>query len=131
VGSATGMDPVRRTFSPSEGAVAAARSFALETAQGWDYSFDDVVDAILVVSELSTNAIRHAQTPFEIRLQRTDRSIIVEVSDSSAAPAVVRTPVEGVIGGRGLMIVEQIASEWGSRPEPQGGKTVWAELVLK
>lgn len=125
------MDAVRRTFSPSAEAVAAARSFTLATAQGWDFSLEDVVDAILVVSELSTNAIRHARSRFEICLRRTDRSIIVEVSDSSAAPAEVRTPMEDVIGGRGLMIVEQVAHQWGSRPGPYGGKTVWAELVLK
>lgn len=86
-------------------------------------------DAVLVVSEFATNAIRHAGTSFEICLQRSSTALLVEVSDNSQAPAEVRTPEDGVPGGQGLVIVGQVAREWGSRLEPHGGKTVWAMLI--
>ena len=121
------MDRVQRAFSPSAGAAADARNFARTTAHQWGLNPQDVV---LVVSELATNAIRHAETSFELCIERRDGSMLIEVSDYNSAPAQPRTPKEGVAGGRGLVIVDQIAAEWGSRLEPRGGKTVWAELGL-
>jgi anti-sigma regulatory factor (Ser/Thr protein kinase) len=122
------MDRVQRAFSPSTGAAADARHFARTTAHQWGLSPDDVV---LVVSELASNAIRHAESPFELCIERRDGAMLIEVSDNSSAPAAVRTPQVGVAGGRGLVIVDQVAREWGSRLGPHGGKTVWAEVRLK
>lgn len=122
------MDRVQRAFSPSAGAAADARDFARTAAHQWGLSPDDLV---LVVSELASNAIRHAESPFELCIERRDGAMLIEVSDNSPALAEARTPQVGVAGGRGLVIVDQVAREWGSRLGPHGGKTVWAELGLK
>ena len=122
------MERVQRAFSPSAGAAADARDFPRTTAHQWGLSPDDVV---LVVSELASNAIRHAESPFELGIERRDGAMLIEVSDNSSAPAEVRTPQVGVAGGRGLVIVDQVARQWGSRLGPHGGKTVWAEVGLK
>ena len=79
----------------------------------------------LIVSELVTNAVKHARGPIEVRLLR-GRSLVCEVSDSSFAVPSLRDPGEGTDGGRGLHLVNWLAYRWGSRPAP-GGKVVWAE----
>jgi serine phosphatase RsbU (regulator of sigma subunit)/anti-sigma regulatory factor (Ser/Thr protein kinase) len=82
----------------------------------------------LIVSELVTNAIRHASGPIGLRLIR-DRSLICEVSDTSnTAPHMRRSHVTDE-GGRGLFLVAQVAQRWGTRYTATG-KTVWAELQL-
>ncbi|WP_433462231.1 SpoIIE family protein phosphatase [Spirillospora sp. CA-128828] len=82
----------------------------------------------LVVSELVTNAIRHAEGPIRLRLIR-DRTLICEVSDgSTTAPHMRRARVFDE-GGRGLLLVAQLTQSWGSRQTPEG-KTIWAEQAL-
>lgn len=89
--------------------------------------------AALVVSELSTNAVLHARTDFEVRLVvDLDRSIVrVEVADASPVAPMVRRFSAEATSGRGLALVESLASSWGVDLVPGGrGKTVWAELDL-
>ncbi|MGW2121593.1 sodium/proline symporter PutP [Streptomyces sp. NPDC001758] len=79
----------------------------------------------LIVSELVTNAIRHASGPVALRLIR-DRNLICEVSDASGTsprPRHARTTDED---GRGLMIVAQLAHRWGTR-HTSAGKVIWTE----
>jgi anti-sigma regulatory factor (Ser/Thr protein kinase) len=121
------MDRAERVFDPSPEAAAAARLFAKTMTSEWGLA---PADAVLVVSELATNAVRHARSRFEVCLQRDARSVLIEVTDKSLEAAEVRTPEEGSVSGHGLRIVERIARNWGSRPGPHGGKTVWAELAL-
>ncbi|MFD7505193.1 SpoIIE family protein phosphatase [Streptomyces sp. NPDC059850] len=84
--------------------------------------------AELVLSELITNAIRHATGPIRLQLLR-DRALICEVSDTSSTSPHLRyaTPIDE--GGRGLFLVAQFAERWGTRYIP-GGKVIWAELAL-
>lgn len=82
----------------------------------------------LIVSELVTNAIRYGGSPITLRLIQ-DRTLICEVSDSSStAPHLRRAPTFDE-GGRGLMLVAQMAQRWGTRHIPTG-KTIWAEQSL-
>ncbi|MCG0291148.1 ATP-binding protein, partial [Streptomyces sp. PSAA01] len=82
----------------------------------------------LIVSELVTNAIRYGRPPIRLRLIR-DRSLICEVSDAnSTAPHLRRARVFDE-GGRGLMLVAQLATRWGTRQGPDG-KTIWVEQDL-
>jgi PAS domain S-box-containing protein len=82
----------------------------------------------LIVSELLTNAIRHAKTPIQVRLI-LDQTLICEVSDgSSTAPHLCQARAFDE-GGRGLLLVSQLAQRWGSRQTPHG-KTIWAEQAL-
>ncbi|MGW5061234.1 SpoIIE family protein phosphatase [Streptomyces sp. NPDC004096] len=94
-----------------------------------DWGLEDLAFTTeLIVSELVTNAIRHAGGPTALRLI-LDRSLICEVSDASnTSPHMRRSPVTDE-GGRGLFLVAQVAQRWGTRYTGTG-KTVWAEQPL-
>ncbi|WP_329342823.1 SpoIIE family protein phosphatase [Streptomyces sp. NBC_01352] len=82
----------------------------------------------LVVSELVTNAIRHASGPIRLRLIK-DRTLICEVFDSGATAPHLRHPRTTDEGGRGLLLVSQFTQRWGTRFLPEG-KVIWAEQSL-
>ncbi|RRR86170.1 SpoIIE family protein phosphatase [Streptomyces sp. RP5T] len=82
----------------------------------------------LIVSELVTNAIRHAVGPIRLRLIR-ERSLICEVFDSGDTAPHLRHPRTTDEGGRGLLLVSQFARRWGTRFVPEG-KVIWAEQSL-
>lgn len=90
-----------------------------------------VVDAAeLVVSELVTNALRHAQSTVGLRLRLGQDALFVEVSDSDTRlPRLTRATPDDE-HHRGLYLVEAMADRWGTRPTPDG-KVVWAELTLQ
>jgi anti-sigma regulatory factor (Ser/Thr protein kinase) len=82
----------------------------------------------LVVSELVTNAIRHARGPIGLRLIRTS-TLTCEVSDTSSAAPHLRRARTFDEGGRGLLLVAMLTDRWGSRPTANG-KIIWAERRL-
>ncbi len=82
----------------------------------------------LVVSELVTNAIRHACGPIQVRLI-LDSTLICEVSDASSAAPHLRRAHSLDEGGRGLLLVAQLTKRWGTR-HTSTGKTIWAEQPL-
>ena len=85
--------------------------------------------AELIVTELAANVVRHARTLFTVGLFWNGRVLHGEVSDANPVPPV---PQAGVgldqTGGRGLMLVGEIADRWGVE-QHQRGKTVWFELL--
>ncbi|MEV5803308.1 sodium/proline symporter PutP [Streptomyces collinus] len=108
-------------------AVAHARDLAVQKLTEWgipDLSFTTE----LIVSELVTNAIRHAAGPVCLRLIR-DRGLICEVSDSSSTAPRLRHARTTDEGGRGLLIVAQMARRWGTR-YTKNGKIIWAEQII-
>lgn len=82
----------------------------------------------LVVSELVTNAVRHAEPPVRLELQADDDRVTVAVADGSPGRPVAREAAQDAEGGRGLPMINLIAAETGVRPSPPG-KTVWAALA--
>ncbi|WP_018569899.1 ATP-binding SpoIIE family protein phosphatase [Streptomyces sp. PsTaAH-124] len=82
----------------------------------------------LIVSELLTNAIRHACGPIGLRLIH-ERTLICEVSDGASTAPHLRSALSTDEGGRGLFLVAQVALRWGTR-YTGGGKTIWAEQPL-
>jgi two-component sensor histidine kinase len=82
----------------------------------------------LIVSELVTNAIRYGSEPIRLRLIR-DRELICEVADESSTSPHLRRARSSDEGGRGLMLVAQFATRWGTRYHATG-KTIWAEQAL-
>ncbi|MFF1956310.1 SpoIIE family protein phosphatase [Streptomyces sp. NPDC058220] len=107
--------------------VGEARKIASAQLTAWGLE-DAIFTTELVVSELVTNAIRHAEAPVQLRLIH-DRSLICEVSDgSNTAPHLRRARVFDE-GGRGLLLVAQLTQSWGTR-QGTGGKTIWAEQTL-
>ncbi|WP_329330216.1 SpoIIE family protein phosphatase [Streptomyces luteogriseus] len=112
---------------PDPAAVARARKMAGEQLAEWGLTEAEFATE-LIVSELVTNALRYGGAPIELRLIR-DSTLICEVSDgSSTAPHLRRARVFDE-GGRGLLLVAQLAERWGSR-QTATGKTIWAELPL-
>jgi len=114
---------VIESFAPSPSQVGAARHFAIEAAQDWGC---DQNDLSLVVSELATNACIHAHSRFTVSLHRHRHGVLVEVSDRDPTPAIVRPPSHET-SGRGMMIVDAIARDWGISG-CDSGKSVWAVL---
>lgn len=85
--------------------------------------------AMLLVSELATNALEHTGSAFEVTVVTgSDRVRVEVIDDSNRPPMVTYRPVEAE-HGRGLRIVEGLAEEWGVASRPSGdGKVVWFEL---
>ncbi|WP_243740455.1 SpoIIE family protein phosphatase [Streptomyces sp. 8K308] len=112
--------------TPSPEAVATARELATGQLAEWGLA-DAAFTTELVVSELVTNAIRHAGGPIQLRVIR-EHGLICEVSDgSSTSPHLRRARVYDE-SGRGLFIVAQLTERWGSR-QTSTGKTIWAEFA--
>jgi anti-sigma regulatory factor (Ser/Thr protein kinase) len=85
-------------------------------------------DAMLVLSELVTNAMVHAQAGCTIEVQHDDDLLRLDVRDPSPAPPTIGSAHPDDIGGRGLRLVAAITQAWGWEPT-DGGKRVWAHLV--
>ncbi len=108
-------------------APAEARSFVWEVLLGW--RCDELVqNALLVVSELVSNAVFHAGGPVEVALALGPVAVRIEVRDTGQGTPEVLDPDRHRRGGRGLHILTELASWWGIRPTPDG-KVVWAELA--
>lgn len=118
-------DSVRRRFEATPWAIREARAFVREViARRVDAEAE--VDLVLVVSELATNAVRHAQTPFDV-VVRANGHVRLEIEDGSTEVPVPRAPSEE--GGRGLAIVDQLCDRWGVIVV-QPNKCVWCERDL-
>ncbi|NYI05128.1 fermentation-respiration switch protein FrsA (DUF1100 family) [Allostreptomyces psammosilenae] len=81
---------------------------------------------VQAVSELVANALTHGCPPMRLRIRRTDRRLIVEVTDGDERLPHRRKAAPADENGRGITIVATIASAWGSRRMPGGGKSVCA-----
>ena len=90
----------------------------------------EVVDAaVLLVSELVTNAVRHASPPIIVEvICETSHSLQVRVSDATPEPPWPGRPGVHDEGGRGLAITEVLSDEWGVDPTAGDGKTVWFRI---
>ncbi len=122
------------TFEPVGRSVAAARGFVRDTLEGW--ALGEVVDdAVVLTSELVTNAVVHAGTSAEVLCLREDDGVRVEVADHYPDREV---PVqEGGLaqvspdreGGRGLLLCAALATRWGV-DYTAADKRVWFRLDL-
>lgn len=115
---------------PAEpGAVGIGRRFVVLTLAAWDCSA--LADsARLLVSEVLTNAVRHGLGPIELRLRRSERELTVEVTDRAPVAPNRRQADEDDESGRGLLLVEALTDQWGTRPTDDG-KSVWFTLGIK
>jgi anti-sigma regulatory factor (Ser/Thr protein kinase) len=113
-------------FDPEPGTVREARRFVARALE--DVADGRADDAALLTSELATNAVIHAGSPYTVTVRRDGDRIRVEVLDASAASArrCHYSPTSGT--GRGLGMVEDVAAAWGVEDTADGGKVVWFEL---
>lgn len=87
-------------------------------------------DIALMVSEVCTNAILHGSGPFVVSVECDDQLLSVSVTDHGAGGVVLR-PSQGLEPrGRGLRIVDQLASEWGTSTNASGETVVWFRREL-
>ncbi len=109
---------------------ARARRFVEEQCARW--GFDAIVDdALLVVSELVTNAVVHAQSTSELRLTPGQGVLRIEVSDDGPAAPDPQLAGEDDEHGRGLLLISVLSAAWGTEASPSGGKVVWADLRIE
>ncbi|MFE1752441.1 SpoIIE family protein phosphatase [Streptomyces anandii] len=120
------------SFEPLGRSVATARSFVRDTLQGWGFG-DIVDDAVVLTSELVTNAVVHAGTAADVLCLRSDEGVRIEVSDRYPEREV---PVQNAAvnmgspdreGGRGLQLCAALATRWGVEYTPTR-KNVWFQL---
>ncbi|MEV5878806.1 SpoIIE family protein phosphatase [Streptomyces sp. NPDC052101] len=107
-----------------------ARAFASGVLTSWRFPVELHDLGVLAASELVANSLQHGTPPMRLRLRRTDRRLIIEVTDGDDHLPRRRRAEPGDESGRGIAIVATIASHWGCRRTPGGGKAVWCEFVL-
>jgi anti-sigma regulatory factor (Ser/Thr protein kinase) len=107
-----------------------ARNFICEhlVAHGLLYLVEDIR---LVASELTTNAMEHARTPFAVTLSQVDGIVRLTITDGSTSVPVRSTPDLMDMNGRGLMLVELLSDAWGSITDTDGSKSVWASFTTR
>lgn len=122
------------SFDPVSRSVATARSFVRDTLQGWGFA-DIVDDAVVLTSELVTNAVVHAGTSADVLCLRADDGVRIEVADRYPEREI---PLQGSRinmgspdreGGRGLQLCAAMATRWGVE-YTSTHKQVWFQLDL-
>ena len=107
--------------------VAETRRYVDDQLEDWGLTEASFVTE-LFVRELVTNAIRYGTEPIQLRLIH-DQALTCEVSDgNSTSPHLRRARIYDE-GGRGLLLVAQLTTNWGTR-HTATGKTIWAEQTL-
>lgn len=86
-------------------------------------------DVQLVVSELATNALLHAGTPFTVTLRGDGESVLLVVQDGSPSAPEHATVSELETRGRGLTLVDALSHDWGVKHGDGSAKSVWASFV--
>ena len=110
--------------------VSKARAFVKDMIELWDCEDQDGV-AVLLTSEIVTNAISYGTEAIRLELSVTDEGVLtVETADNHPAFPFVRQQSDTAEGGRGMQIVAALARNWGVRPINQH-KVVWFEVPVR
>ncbi|ADP82502.1 ATP-binding protein [Pseudofrankia inefficax] len=96
--------------------------------QDVDLAADTCETAVLLASETVTNAIVHGAPPARLVIQVSPEGIRVEVSDGTTLPPVVVAARPDATSGRGIGLIDILATRWGVQPHASG-KTVWFEIA--
>jgi DNA-binding NarL/FixJ family response regulator len=116
----------RRALPRTLESVPASRRMARAALDGW--CDDDVRSTVeLLITELASNGIRHADSDLDVRIAVGARSVRVEVADHDATAPVIVSAGPTDLGGRGMRIVDEMATRWGVEHR-RTGKSVWFEL---
>ncbi|MER6502244.1 SpoIIE family protein phosphatase [Streptomyces sp. NPDC001455] len=107
-----------------------ARAFATGVLTSWRFPVELRDLGVLAAGELVANSLKHGTPPMRLGLRRTDRRLIIEVTDGDDHLPRRRRADPADESGRGISIVATIATSWGCRRRPGGGKAVWCEFAL-
>ena len=109
-----------------------ARRWVLRQAATAGVRADTSAVVELLTSELVANALHHgpADGPITVRTAVVDGALEVTVCDQGQQAPVVRRPPATAEGGRGMMLVDMLATTWGTTPLSDGGKAVWFTVGL-
>lgn len=123
------MTGARCRLAPLPESVAVARA----TVRGYlkAAGVRDAEPAVLLVSELVSNAVLHPDVPsgpIELRVDLKGDCIHIEVEDADPSPPVNKPHAVDSERGRGLEIVDRLAKEWGWAPLQENGKRVWCDI---
>ncbi|MFG2305285.1 ATP-binding protein [Actinacidiphila glaucinigra] len=130
-------DFTARAFTSDPRSLKDVRLFVQETIRSWGLeAFID--DLILVVNELTTNAVLHALPADDethvkawLGITRTGSTVVCAVSDPSSTPPRPLPPKHLAQEGRGLQVIDALTSQWGYAHTQPAGKTVWARVTAK
>ena len=118
---------VERLFIPSPEVLRSVRQFVLDSLR--DTDDEELLSRIeIVTSELATNAVMHARSPFRVSISRSASSVTIAVRDTSFELPEHAAGHTDRAGGRGVGLVAAFSAAWGIDEEPDG-KTVWAEIA--
>jgi anti-sigma regulatory factor (Ser/Thr protein kinase) len=123
---APGAEVLARFYAESA-SPRAARRFVKDTLGRWGQPHGLAEDAQLLVTELATNAVIHAGTPYTVTLRPEAPGVRISVRDACPAAPTVCNPGPLDITGRGLLLVAALSADWGVEETPDG-KAVWATL---
>lgn len=116
-------------LTPHPTSVGAARRFVRDVLMSRQVSVRVVETVELLTSEVVTNAIVHAQSGPQLAVELDGDVVRVAVRDLSPEVPVRRLGQLDDVSGRGVVIVEELASAWGVDRERDGGKRVWFEVA--
>jgi anti-sigma regulatory factor (Ser/Thr protein kinase) len=125
-GKRGGADVVHIRLPPDDTCAKTARRFVDEQLD-WVAGEEWRENALLVTSELVTNAYKHGKGTIEVRIKPLRRQVLIEVIDQGEPGSVRFREGTGERGGWGLRIVDQLANQWGVR---KGTTHVWAKLPI-
>lgn len=115
------------TWLPRAESVPKARRLVTTALAGWH--MDELTHpASLVASELATNAVRHARSPFRLTVQELPGAVLLRVVDHSVELPRRLPQQETSEGGRGLALLDSLCLQWGVIVLGDRGKSVWALL---
>lgn len=114
-------------FAPELRSAVEARQFVDGELRPAGAGEDTLLHAALVVTELVTNAARHAHSPVDVTVERRVGHVRIEARDDSAAfvPAPL---VDAPTRHRGLQLIEDLCQGWGVERQDDRGKVVWCDL---
>ena len=115
------------TLDPQPSAVRRARAFVAKYCEAHGYPSDVCETAVLLTSEAVTNAFTHGRSEARIALTPAGNGLRVEVGDDNSRHPERASADVDALNGRGMTILELLATRWGIRDETYG-KTVWFEI---
>ena len=124
----TGQKPERGLsleLEPRVEAAGQARELVATACAGWRR--EDLTEAYVAVTELVNNAVVHAATPITVEVSVRGDELHIAVRDRSPEPPKPRAAAPTAYGGRGLALLDALATRWGWQPR-EDGKVVWAVL---